>query len=125
MLIQTNQPRPTEEMVHQLGHGLATHLVAEKEKSELPELAAAQSFQENVVAKQNQVGMRGMDGLGQCVARMDVGIYLRIRRKHAAEIAADPRKFWLVTAPALYPEMGLKPRYVPKAGMPLHRRFKF
>lgn len=119
MLIQTADPKPSEEMVHQLGQGLAKHLVEQKEKSELPELRAAQDFQENVVAKQNERGFRGAEGIGQCVARMDVGLFNRIMQKHKLEIAADSKRFWLVTCPKLYPNLGIKPHYIPKTGTKL------
>jgi hypothetical protein len=120
MLIQDgSKARPSDELVAQVGGdaALAQHLVDRKDACELPDLRAAQDFQEEVVAKQNERGLRGEEGLGQCVARMDIGLFRRITAKHAAEIAADQRKFWLVTAPKLYPQLGLKPRYVAKTGI--------
>lgn len=125
-----NKPRPSDELVDQVGPVLATHLVEKKVKSALPELAAAQSFQENHVARLNEKGARGVDGVGQCVARIDGALFLKIYAKHQMEIAADPRKFWLVTCPRLYPHLGIKPKYVPKAGISLAgvqrpHRFKF
>lgn len=112
MHLEFNKPRPSEELVEQVGPTLAQHLTDEAVDNELPQLAAAQDFQERVVARQNQlVGFKGADALGQCVARMDLGIFDRIRRKYATEIAADPKKFWLVTLPRLHPELGTKPKY--------------
>lgn len=117
MHIQVNNPRPDDSLVEQVGPVLAHHLTAKAVKNEVPQLALAQSFQERVVARQNARGMRGKDGIGQCVARMDAGLFLRIFKKHAAEIKADSRKFWLVTAPSKYPELGLKPKYIARAGI--------
>lgn len=117
MLIQIDKPKPTEEMVLQLGGDapFAQKLVDIAVKNERPQLAAAQDFQERVVARQNERGMKGTAGLGQCIARVDVGLFLRIQKKHSLEIAADSKKFWLVTAPRLYPELGTKPTYLKKA----------
>lgn len=119
MHIDVSRPKPTDEMVHQIGGNgaLAQKMVYNAAKNERPQLAAAQSFQERVVARQNQQGMRGTDVMGQCIARVDIGLFLRIQKKHALEIAADSKKFWLVTAPALYPELGTKPVYVKRAGV--------
>lgn len=122
MLIQDgSKARPSDELVAQVGGdaALAQHLVDRKNNCELPDLRAAQDFQEEVVAKQNERGLRGEEGIGQCVARMDIGVFRRISMKHAAEIAADQRKFWLVTAPRLYPHLGIKPRYLAKTGVSL------
>jgi hypothetical protein len=104
-------PKPSEELVAQVGPVLANHLTAEAVKNEKPQLFVAQTFQEEVVARQNQRGAKGCDGIGQCVARVDVGLFLRIQAKHKLEIAADSKKFWLVTAPRLYPNLGIKPVY--------------
>jgi hypothetical protein len=117
--IQVNAPAPTEELVEQVGPVLAKHLVETKVQQERPALAKAQAFQENVVARDNERGRRGAEGLGQCVARIDVALYDRIVKKHAFEIAVDSKKFWLSTAPQLYPQLGIKPRYVAKTGISL------
>lgn len=118
LLVDGSKSRPSDALVHQMGGdaALAQHLVDRKVQSEVPELRAAQDFQESVVARQNERGFKGAEGIGQCVARMDLGLFRRISAKHGAEIAADARKFWLVTCPKLYPHLGIKPRYIPKTG---------
>lgn len=111
MHIEMNNPKPADELVEQVGPVLAQHYTDEAVKNEKPQLAVAQEFQERVIAPLNEQGLKGADGIGQCVFRADHGVARRIFEKHAAEIAADPRKFFLVTVPKKYPHLGLKPKY--------------
>lgn len=113
MHLNVVKPAPSEEMVHQLADAkLAQKLVNQAVDTERTQLREAQDFQESVVAPLNQRGVQGSNEIGgTCIARLDADLFDRIRQKHANEIAADPRKFWLVTAPKLYPEFGMKPKY--------------
>ncbi len=113
MHIDVAKPKPSDEMVDQLADAkLAQKLVDQATETERTQLRVAQDFQESVVAPLNQRGVQGSDALGgTCIARLDADLFLRIQQKHGAEIKADPKKFWLVTAPKLYPEFGMKPKY--------------
>jgi hypothetical protein len=131
-IIDATAPRPSDEMVAELGGdaNFAQALVDRKVRIEHSELRRAQDFQENVVAKQNEQGFRGADGLGQCVGRIDFALHRRITAKHAEDIKTHGQsKFWLVIAPKLYPELGIKPRYIAKTAVtiskPIHKRFRF